>query len=260
MNEKKNIMLSVVVIAKNEEQRIGSCLDSVSFADEIVVVDNGSSDRTVAIAKEKKAAVITVPGVHDFSALRTIGFQQSNGEWILYVDADEKVPEDLKKEILDVIRTSLDTDGKDFPVCYFLKRRNFYLGREWPKKDRMQRLFYKKALISWEGVLHETARVKGSVAVLEHPLIHDTHRTLVEMTQKTNDWSTLEAKLRLESGHPNVVPWRLVRVMATGFWRSFVMDEGWKAGTVGWIESIYQSFSMFITYAKLWEMQEKQRK
>jgi hypothetical protein len=77
------------------------------------------------------------------------------------------------------------------------------------------------------------------------------------MVTKTNEWSLEEAKLRFDAGHPPVVGWRLIRVMITGFWRSFISQGGWKAGTVGWIESIYQGFSMFITYAKLWELQQK---
>jgi len=77
------------------------------------------------------------------------------------------------------------------------------------------------------------------------------------MVAKTNEWSVVEARLRLDAHHPPVVWWRLVRVMITGFWESFVRNGGWRAGTVGFIESIYQGYSMFITYAKLWEMQVK---
>ncbi|MCX6791872.1 MAG: hypothetical protein NT149_02440, partial [Candidatus Gottesmanbacteria bacterium] len=73
-----------------------------------------------------------------------------------------------------------------------------------------------------------------------------------------NEWSRLEANLRLDAHHPPVVWWRLLRVMTTGFSSSFFAQGGWRAGTMGWIESIYQGFSMFITYAKLWEVQQKQ--
>ena len=79
------------------------------------------------------------------------------------------------------------------------------------------------------------------------------------MLSKTNEWSHVEAKLRYESNHPYIVPWRLLRVMLTAFMRSYIYEKGWKAGTVGVIESIYQAYSMFITYAKLWEIQQKSK-
>ena len=85
----------------------------------------------------------------------------------------------------------------------------------------------------------------------------DMDELLEEMLDKTNDWSDIEAQLRLDTHHPPVVWWRLLRVMFTGFTRSYIDQRGWRAGTVGWIESIYQAFSMFITYARLWEMQNK---
>ncbi len=117
----------------------------------------------------------------------------------------------------------------------------------------------KSALMEWYGALHETARMKGAIGRLDAPLVHRTHRTLEEMVAKTNTWSKTEARLRYDANHPPVVWWRLLRVMTTAFWDSFIWQGGWKAGTVGWIESIYQAFSMFITYAKLWEKQQSDK-
>jgi hypothetical protein len=77
------------------------------------------------------------------------------------------------------------------------------------------------------------------------------------MVQKTNSWSDIEARLRLEANHPPVSWWRIIRVMITGFVNSYFSQQGWRAGTVGFIESIYQAYSIFITYAKLWELQQK---
>jgi len=117
-------------------------------------------------------------------------------------------------------------------------------------------LFLKKKLICWKGILHETAYIDGVMGELQAPLIHNTHRTLAEMVIKTNEWSGYEARLRFDAHHPKMVWWRFLRVMMTGFNQSYFKEGGWRAGTVGWIESIYQAFSMFITYAKLWEMQQ----
>jgi glycosyltransferase involved in cell wall biosynthesis len=249
----KNIKLSAVIIAKNEENRIAKCLASVKWADQLVVIDNNSQDKTADISRNIGAEVHVVR-IKSFAELRNIGKEKSKYSWILYVDADEIVTEELCNKIKSVIakfRLGID------PPAYFLIRENYYLGKRWPEQDKMQRLFLKQNLIRWVGDIHETALVNGTFATLKQPLIHDTHRTLEEMVAKTNEWSDTEAQLRLKADHPPVVAWRLFRVMWTGFADSFFNKSGWRAGTLGWIESIYQAFSMFITYAKLWEKQRK---
>lgn len=244
--------LSAVVIAKNEEPRIAACLESLQWADEILLVDNGSTDKTADIARKHKARIIEASG-KDFSGLRTIGAQKATNDWILYIDADEEVPPGLKKEIEETIANHKE----DTSAGYFIERDTYYLGYHWPTRDRMERLFLKSKLMGWHGELHEAPQIEGNIGVLAHPLIHRTHRTLEEMITKTNEWSRTEAVLRFKAHHPTVVWWRLLRVMWTGFARSYFSQGGWRAGTVGWIESIYQAFSMFITYAKLWELQQK---
>ncbi|OGG11615.1 hypothetical protein A2Z00_04540 [Candidatus Gottesmanbacteria bacterium RBG_13_45_10] len=243
--------ISAIVLTRNEQDHIGGCLESISWVDELVVIDNASTDKTVQIAKTHGAKVI-VAKEKDFSILRTIGLRHATGEWIVYVDADERVTPALKEELLRIVKS----EHTNQPKGYYMKRNNFYLGKRWPCQDKMQRFFYRKSLKSWFGALHETAIVDGDVGVLHAPLDHFTHRTLEEMVAKTNVWSVSEARLRFQGGHPPIVWWRLLRVMMTGFGDSFFRQGGWRAGTVGWIESIYQGFSMFITYAKLWEMQQ----
>lgn len=245
--------ISAIILAKDEQDRIEKCLESVSWTSECIVIDNGSTDNTIKVAKKHNAKVVEYPA-HDFSKLRNCGKDVAHGDWLLYVDADEQVTPLLRNKIESIISTF--HPDKD-PVGYFIKRKNFYLGHEWPYRDKMHRLFWKKSLLRWEGKLHETAIIEGAIDTIDEPLLHDTHRTLSEMVEKTNAWSDVEAKLRMDSGHPTIVWWRFLRVMATAFWDSFVHQGGWKAGIVGWIESIYQAFSIFITYAKLWEQQQK---
>lgn len=248
MNPKK--FLSAIVITRNEEARLPMCLEHLSWVDEIIVVDNGSTDSTPSIAKKYRAIMITEK-TGDFSVLRNAGAKSSHGTWLLYVDADETVNPSLRDEILALI--------KDNPsdVAFFIPRQNYYMGHLWPAQDGMVRLIRKDALIGWKGIVHEHAQVEGTVGELHNYFIHDTHRGLAEMVAKTNEWSVVEAQLRLDHHHPPVSWWRLLRVMATAFFDSFVRQGGWRAGTVGWIESVYQAFSMFITYAKLWELQQK---
>lgn len=242
--------ISAIIITKNEEARLEKCLMSLAWTDEIIVVDNGSCDDTREIAKNYGAIILPMGNIRDFAKLRNAGKKKAHGVWLLYVDADETVSHELEEEIKEA--TSHDPS----PVNgYELRRKNYYLGHEWPGEEYILRLMRKDALIEWYGELHETARVTGAIARLRAPLIHVTHRTLEEMVAKTNEWSGTEAQLRFAAHHPPVSWWRLLRVMATGFWNSFIHQGGWKAGTAGLIESTYQSFSMFITYAKLWEKQ-----
>lgn len=250
--EKITPSISAIVLSKNEEPRIDKCLASLDWVDERIVVDNGSTDRTVEHAKKHKAMIVS-DNSSDFSHLRNTGRDKSTSTWLMYVDADEYIPADLKDEILATIKSYQDGTS---PVAYYVKRENYYLGKKWPVGDRMQRLFLKTSLRKWQGIIHETAYVDGTFGTLRYPLIHDTHRTLEEMIKKTNEWSEAEARLRFESHHPTISWWRLFRVMVTGFVDSYVRQGGWRAGTSGFIESIFQSYSMFITYAKLWEMQK----
>ena len=243
--------VSAIIIAKNEEARLITCLDHLAWTDEIIVVDNGSTDQTIQIAKQHGANVVSTKE-KDFSALREFGLKKATGTWVLYVDADEEINEELQKEIQQAIQSNTH-------IGYFIKRNTYFLGSHWPYQDKVERLFLRSALRGWHGTLHETPLYVGDIGVLNTPLTHRTHRTLENMVAKTNEWSALEAKLRFDAHHPPVVWWRLIRVMITGFWQSFITQDGWRAGTVGWIESIYQGFSMFITYAKLWEMQQDKK-
>lgn len=248
MNKKNT--LSIIIIARNEATRIAECLSKVAWADEKIVIDNGSSDDTAAVAKKYGAYVIEEKS-HDFSKIRDIGAKKAKGEWLLYVDADELVTSELKDEITSAVAEETAINA------YFIPRQNYYLGELWPAQDGMVRLIRKNALVKWDGALHEHAVVKGQTETLKNFFIHKTHRTLEEMVQKTNEWSITEAKLRFDAHHPPVSWWRLLRVMVTAFMHSFVSEGGWKAGSTGWIESIFQAFSMFVTYAKLWELQKK---
>jgi glycosyltransferase involved in cell wall biosynthesis len=266
---KTQTSLSVIIIAKNEEKRIEKALRSVAFAGEVIVVDNGSTDDTSLIAKKLGARIISFES-DDFSAIRMQGMKDAKYDWILYLDADETVTEELRAEILSVLglRSSKNNqnnvnqnlrsttyDLRPTVSAYSIPRRNFYLGREWPTQDKQVRLFRKKYLRGWTGKVHESALVDGEIGDLTHCFDHDTHRTLSEMVAKTNEWSAIEAQLRFVAHHPKMSWWRMFRVMLTSFWDFYITQKGYLVGMVGIIESMYQSFSTFITYAKLWELQ-----
>jgi glycosyltransferase involved in cell wall biosynthesis len=249
-------MLSAIIIAKNEEKMIQNCINSLTgIADEVVVIDNGSNDRTVEIALQNNAQV-DISNETSFAKLRDIGAQKARGEWLLYIDADERVTYDLAEEIKEIINTQNPTKKYH---AYVINRKDFYFGVERPLFSPMQRLFQKAALKGWHGDVHETATVDGQIGYITSYFLHFTHIDLNSMLTNTMRWSDTEAGLRFTQRHPPIVWWRLVRVAGTGFWNSFVTQQGYKCGTAGWIEALYQGFSLFITYAKLWELQNRDK-
>lgn len=249
----------MVVLTKNEEEMITDCLESVcQLADEIVIVDSRSTDKTLEIARKYTDKIFNEDS-NDFSAKRNLGLEKARGEWVLYVDADERVTPSLREEIIKLTNN---------PIIQYeafrIKRKNFYLGsskkNEWPHIEKIERLFWRKALKGWQGKIHESPVVEGEIGELEGFLLHYTHRDLASMVKKTIEWSKVEAELRIKNGHPKMTLWRFPRVMLTAFFDSYIRQKGWRVGTVGLLESIYQSFSIFITYARLWELQNKEEK
>lgn len=244
--------ISAIILTKNAEDLIADCIDSISFCHEVIVVDDGSTDRTPDIAKHLGAHVFTLIA-RSFSERRNYGLKKAKGKWVLYIDADERISSELKANILALI----EKEKAPFSA-YKLQRKNFYLGNhEWPYIEQLERLFKKTALQEWSGELHETAMVKGEIGQAEGFLFHYTHQDLTSMVAKTIQWSKIEAELRLKANHPKMTWWRFYRVMLTAFYDSYIRQKGYQVGTAGLIESMYQSFSMFITYARLWEMQNK---
>jgi glycosyltransferase involved in cell wall biosynthesis len=244
--------LSAIIIAKNSENIIADCLDSLSFCDEIMLVDNDSKDRTVEVAKMMNVKIRKHIS-QDFAELRNFGLSLVKSDWVLYIDADERVSKDLASNI----KASIENKENNFSA-FKLLRKNYYFGKvEWPYVEEIERLFKRKDLEKWIGKLHESPVIKGEVGKLEGYLLHYTHRDLSSMLEKTMEWSETEADLRFNANHPKMSWWRFPRVMCTAFFDSYVRQKGYKAGTAGLVESIYQSFSMFITYARLWEIQNE---
>lgn len=250
----KNI--SAIILTKNAESLIADCIDSVSFCDEVIVIDDNSSDRTVELAKHLGATVYSYTS-ESFAKKRNLGLKKAKSKWLLYLDVDER----FSAELVTTIKTILERKS-DIYAAYRLQRKNFYLGNhEWPTIEKLERLFKKAKLEEWYGDLHETPRVNGDIGDINEGFIkHYTHQDLSSMLTKTIRWSKIEADLRYKSNHPKMSWWRFFRVMLTAFYDSYVKQRGYKAGTAGLVESMFQSFSMFITYTRLWELQQTKKK
>lgn len=245
-------MISVVVIAKNEEKIIKVCLESIKWADEIIFFDNNSNDKTVEIAKKYTDKVFNFTEL-DYAKVKNEAFEKTTGDWVLYIDSDERVLGPLKNEILDLIQS---TDKSAFA----LSRKNIIFGQEvkypsfWP--DWIIRLVSKKSFKGWKGKVHETLTFSGDLGYTKNSLLHLTHRNLDQVTMKSLNWSRIDAKLRLDSNHPKMSGWRFLRILLSELYYQGVVRKGFFNGTVGTIDSILQSFSLFMTYVRLWELQQ----
>lgn len=245
-------MLSVIVITKNEQDRIRACLESVKWADEIIIVDNGSTDNTIKISKSYTDKIFKFAGL-DFAALRNKGMEKASGEWVLYIDSDERVLIPLKQEIEAMIAFS----GMS---AYAISRKNIIFGKEvkydpfWP--DWVIRLLKRQDFETWVGKVHEYPKFRGELGYSENSLLHLTHRDIDQIVLKSLEWSKIDAKLRLKARHPEMSGWRFLRILFGEIFNQGIKRGGFFNGTVGVMDSILQAFSMFMTYVRLWQLQQ----
>jgi len=254
----KNI--SIIILAGNEEKMIVDCLKTCNWVDEIILVAANSSDQTVLLAQK------TIPNIKivkttdeynkNFSKWRNLGFKAVTKQWLLYIDADERITTKLKNKIIKAINSKAKYTNYAIPRAnYFLGQRVKY-GGTYP--DYVKRLYKKDNFGGYKGVLHEEPIVSGELGYLTSDLLHYTHRDLTSMINKTLAWSDTEAQALFKSGHPPVVWWRFVRMMLTKLSQRLIKQQMWRDGQVGWISAIFESYNTFLIYARLWELQQKQ--
>ena len=248
--------ISILVLTKNEEKIVEACLASAKWANELIVVDNNSTDKTTEIAK-KYTIKIFQKEFEGYDKERNFALGKATENWVFYLDADERITAQLREEI-----EQATSNKQQATSVSAVPRKNILLGK-WQRHggwypDYQIRLFKKKALAGWRGELHEQPEFTGKLGYLANPLIHLTHRDITSMMEKTAKWAPIEAKLLYQANHPKMSWWRFARIIKTEILKRFLRG-GWRDGTRGWIEIFYQSFSLFITYVKLWEMQRSEK-
>ncbi len=245
-------MLSVIILTKNEEDRITACLESVKWAGEIVIVDNNSTDKTLEIARQYTDNIFKFKN-EDYAAFRNWAFEKTSGEWVLYIDPDERVLSDLKIELEELV-------GSNEYSAYAISRKNIVLGQTVNygpyKSDWVIRLIKRGSFEMWVGKIHEYPKFKGELGYAKNPLLHLTHRDLDQIVLKSLEWSKIDAKLRFDLKHPKMNGWRFLRIFFSELFNQGIKREGFFGGTVGIIDSILQTFSMFISFVRLWQMQK----
>src|SRR3990167_2199289 len=244
-------MISVVIIAKNEEERIKACLESVAWADEIIVLDNGSVDQTKRIAQGYTKNVFDCSDL-DFSSIRNKGMEKAVSDWVLYVDADERVLSSLKEEISELISSKFSAVA--------ISRKNIIFGQEVKfgpfSPDWVIRLLKKSDFETWVGKVHEYPKFEGELGYSKNSLLHLTHRDVDQIVLKSLEWSKIDAKLRLDANHPKMSGWRFLRIFFSESFHQLIRRGGLLNGTVGVMDSLLQTFSLFITYVRLWQFQQ----
>lgn len=247
------MILSAVVITKDEENNIRDCLNTLSFCDEIVVVDDYSHDNTIKIAKKFGAQIFQRRLNSDFAAQRNFGLKRAKGDWVLFVDADERVSKDLAREIVQVINDpTLNYAG------YYLKRVDYMWGRQLRHGEigavRLHRLGRSNAGV-WKRRVHEEWSFAGRTYLLKNPLLHYSHPTLSEFINHVNNFSTLHAKANLEEGKGSSLA--KVIIWPTGkFVYNYIARGGFLDGLAGFIFSVIMSFNSFLAWNKLWFYQK----
>ena len=173
-------MISAVILTKNEEQNIEKCLESVKWCDEIILIDDNSSDKTIEIAKKYKTTIYTNPLNNNFSAQRNFGLSKAKNKWILSVDSDEIISDALTFEISNITNQLTDQVLSEFNG-FFIKRIDFIWGKElvYGESGNIKLLrLAKKGKGEWEGEVHEKWKIKGEIGILINPIIHYPHQTI----------------------------------------------------------------------------------
>ncbi len=242
-------MISAVVLTKNEEKNIKECLETLQWCDEIIVVDDNSEDKTVEIAKKMRAKVFIRSLGRDFSNQRNFGLEKAKGDWVLFVDADERVSLELQKEIESVLK-----NGKSTVSGYLLKREDRIWGQSLKYGEtagiRLIRLG-KKGKGKWEKPVHETWNIKGEVGELKSPLFHFPHPTITEFLEEINFYSTLRARQLYQENRKT----NLFEILAypTGkFLKNYLLKLGFLDGMPGFVVALLMSFHSFLVRAKLY--------
>ncbi len=244
-------MISVTVITKNEESNIERCLKSVQWADEIIVVDAESTDKTVAIAKSLKANVITRKW-DGFAKQKEFAMQQAKNEWIFSIDADEEVTEELKREILETIKLSDALNG------YEVRRKSFFLGK-WMKyggwyPGYQLRLFKSSKTRMNHRPVHEGFLTEGRFGKMNADLNHYTYNSLHQYIEKMNDYSSLDVLNKVSNG--KIVHWyNFLFNPLSAFLRMFLSLRGYKDGFHGFLLAYYSALHVLTIYSKCWEYQ-----
>ena len=249
----KKVQLSVYILAYNEEAKISDTIKSVTWADEIVVIDSFSTDRTVEISKELGAKVVQVK-FEGFGKLRMAGIENTSHEWIFSIDSDERCTPEAKEEILSTI-VSENSKG-----IYFIPRRNIFMGKKirfcgWYPNYRQPQLF-KRGKMTYESkdLVHEDYRVEGEIGYLKKSIIQIPFLTISEILQKMDRYSELGAEKIIDKKKECPSIFNIIFRSLWTFIRIYILRLGILDGWAGFVIAFSNMEGTFYRYAKLKEL------
>ena len=255
MNKKSTV--TVVISAFNEEKKIAECITSVKFADEVIVVNNSSTDRTDEIARKNGAIVIKRDNNPMLNVNKNFGFTKATSDWILNLDADERATPELVSEIEKMINQENTVDG------YYIPRKNIIFGKfiehtGW-YPDYQLRLFKNGKGKFAEEHVHEMVTVTGEVKKLESPMVHFNYETISQFVSKTMFiYAPNEAGQLVKNGYK--LSWKdCIAFPLKEFLSRFFARQGYKDGFHGLMLSLLMSFYHLVVFALVWEKEKFQK-
>lgn len=249
--------ISVAIITKNEEANIRRCLDSVRWADEIVVVDSGSTDGTLAICREYDCRVFEREW-EGFAAQKNHAIAQATGDWVLSIDADEELTSLLEEEV----RLAVESGSAD---AFEMPRLNRFLGK-WMRHggwypDRQLRLF-RSGFGSFKAVpLHEHIELREGAVLgrLRNDLLHYTYPTVQDFIRKADMYTSIEANARaVDNRLPRSMPLALASAFPVKFAEVYLYKQGWRDGLHGFVAATLMAWRVHMRTVKLWARAEEE--
>lgn len=243
--------ISTVILTKNEEDNIEDCLCSLDWCDEIIIIDDFSNDKTVKIAKKLGAKIYKHHLNNDFAQQRNFGLKKTRGEWVLFIDADERVSPELVREIKKEIK-------KNERYAFVFKRQDFFMDRplKYGETTRVRLLRMAKKNGCWERPVHEIWKTKWRTKTLKNPILHYSHPSISQLLKQTNFHSSLHAEALKQEG----VKFSLFRLIFNPlgkFLQNYFLRLGFLDGMPGLIMALMMSFHSFLARSKLYLLQKE---
>lgn len=238
-------MITAIILTKNEEKNIEACLKTLKWCNEVILIDDHSSDKTLELAKKLGAKIFERGLNNDFAGQRNFALRQAQGDWVLFVDADERVSPQLRAEIQKAVKA-------DF-AGYYLKRKDFLFGKELrhgeTTKVKLLRLARRDSG-QWKRKVDEVWEIVGKTGELKNPLDHSSHPSMTQFLKSVNYKSTLNARVFYEEGKKTrLIDWFKPPLK---FFQNWILRLGFLDGMEGFIMALMMSFHSFLVRAKLY--------
>ncbi|ADV47657.1 glycosyltransferase family 2 protein [Cellulophaga sp. E16_2] len=246
---KNKIKITSLLITYNEEKFIKKFIESMSFADELIIIDSFSSDQTVAIIKEYPNVKLYQRVFDDFSSQKNYAIEKASNDWIIFFDADEEITPLLKEEIMNTIELAPNE------VAFWVYRTTYYMGKlikhSGLQNDKVIRLFKKEECRYNGNLVHEEIKANGTVGKLKNKINHYSYKGIDDIFRKRNKYANLQAIKLFEKGKkPNL--FHFIIKPAFRFFSHYILKKGFLDGFQGFMIAYVYGYTVFMRYVKLW--------